>query len=346
MRPLSESSERGFSLIETLIALVLTMIVMAGVYGLLQKGQRSFRREPEITDLNQSTRNGLDMIARDLTIAGFKTPASTAILWADGGGLNPDQITIIYADPDIPTSEPLKCGGAGAGGGAGPCGTIEQSSVLNIEPNTMDPQLDDPTQAYQSGQILMALETSDCNGDGQIGFYPFELTQPPRITNAGGGDVLNLNHNPSAMSGLNAPGGFNGQVHPDCAVVGVFRVVQYRVNPPPPTPNPDLERRDLTRVEPWTAVSRNIENLQVQYAVGAGNVFVDTPALPTDDPATWITRVQVTVAGRTESVNLEGASQGVFQAQDTHVRRTFSTTVSLRNIFFSSVGTKSANAYN
>jgi hypothetical protein len=39
----------------------------------------------------------------------------------------------------------------------------------------------------------------------------------------------------------------------------------------------------------------------------------------------------VTVAGRSESTNLEGASAGVFAAEDTFLRRTFTTTVSLRN---------------
>jgi hypothetical protein len=210
----------------------------------------------------------------------------------------------------------------------------------------MDPRLDDPTRAYKNGQILFAFETADCNGDGQIGMTPFQLTQPPRITSAGGVDTLNLNHNPSGVAQVNPPGGFNGEVHPDCAVIGVFRVVQYRVNPLPPTPNPNLERRDLSLAEPWIAVSRNIENLQIQYAVGSSNLFVNAPAQPTSDPLTWINRVQVTIGGRTESVNLEGGSQGVFQASDTHVRRSFSTTVSLRNIFFASAQAGSGGTYN
>jgi len=37
------------------------------------------------------------------------------------------------------------------------------------------------------------------------------------------------------------------------------------------------------------------------------------------------------LAGRSESTNLQGATAGVFAAKDTHLRRTFTTTVSLRN---------------
>jgi hypothetical protein len=44
-----------------------------------------------------------------------------------------------------------------------------------------------------------------------------------------------------------------------------------------------------------------------------------------------VTRVRITVGGRSESTDLEGATPGVYAAGDTHLRRTFTTTVSLRN---------------
>ncbi|MFQ5791368.1 MAG: hypothetical protein ACE5JI_12930, partial [Acidobacteriota bacterium] len=221
--------------------------------------------------------------------------------------------------------------------GGGACKTIDQSSTLYIDPDTITPGVADPTQAYSEGMILWALETEDCNGDGQLGIYPFEVTQPPKMTSTGGEDTLQINHNPGkSESGLNPPGGFNRQVHPDCTVIGLFRVVQYRINPLPPTPNPVLERRDLSDpLSPldWIPVAHNIENLQVQYALGSNPNFVDEPPGPPlpSDPTTWITQVKVTVAGRSESTNLQGASAGVFAPEDTHLRRTFSTVVSLRN---------------
>ncbi len=68
------TSDQGFSLIEVLIALLITVIVMSAVFGLLVRGQRGFQREPEIADMNQNTRFGLDMISRDLAMAGYRTP--------------------------------------------------------------------------------------------------------------------------------------------------------------------------------------------------------------------------------------------------------------------------------
>jgi prepilin-type N-terminal cleavage/methylation domain-containing protein len=328
--------QSGFTLVETVVALALTLIVMAAVYGLLSRGQETFRREPEVTAVLQNARNGLERISGDLALAGYKTPGASAIIWSDGGGINPDQITIIYADPDVPTTEPVKCGGAGVGGGGGPCGTISQSSTLLLDPRTMDPLLDDPAQAYSQGMILFAIETADCNGDGQVGIYPFEVTQPPVVSSAGGATTLNLNHNPgNTMSELNPPGGFNGQVHPDCALVGRYRVIQYRVSPSPATPNPNLERRDLAINEPWIPLSANVENLQFQYASENNPTPADIPAPPNgNDPLSWITRVSVTVGARSESRNLQGGSAGVFSPDHSHLRKTFGTSVNLRNVSF------------
>ena len=116
---------------------MITLIVMASVMMLLQKLQTTFQREPEVADMNQSARTGLDMISRDLTMPGLNTPSATAIMWTDGGGDNPDEITIIYADPDIPTVTPLMCkapGPPGPGCDGGPCKTVENSATLFVAP--------------------------------------------------------------------------------------------------------------------------------------------------------------------------------------------------------------------
>ncbi len=332
---------RGFSLIEVMISVLITLVVMAAVFLLLQRGQRSFHREPEVADMQQNARSGLDRINRDLLMAGYKTPPAMAVLWDDGGGITPDSITIVFADPDVPTASPIT--GAAAS-------TIENSSTLFLDTSTLDPSPGDPNNSYAQGMTLMAIETADCNGDGQIGFHIFETTQQSQCTSAGGPggppsgggptggggacDTLMVNHNPSAMSGLNTPGGFNGTVQADCAIVGFFRVIQYRINPPPPAENPSLERRDMSINEPWSPVANNIENLQFRYVIANSPLEVDAPPAAPDpaNPLTWIVGVNPTVSGRTQSDNLEGASQGVFAAEDTQVRKAFSTSVSLRNV--------------
>ena len=94
-------------------------------------------------------------------------------------------------------------------------------------------------------------------------------------------------------------------------------------------------------------MAKNIENLQLQYALGNSMNFVDEPPVPNqDDPDTWITKVRLSVVGRTDSINLRGASEGVFAPEDTYVRKTFATTVSLRNMALAAAVQTGGEYYN
>ncbi len=73
-RQFSVGSERGFSLIEVLISIALTVVVMGAVFTLLSRGQQSFEREPEVADLQQSARTALDLVTRDILQAGAGLP--------------------------------------------------------------------------------------------------------------------------------------------------------------------------------------------------------------------------------------------------------------------------------
>ncbi len=334
----STNKARGFSLLEIMIALVITMLVMTSVFVLLQKSQKSFAREPEVSDMNGNARAGLDRISQDLAVAGLATPPIAAVMWSDGGGLTPDGIGIVYADPEVPVSRPWPCPVAG------PCATIATSAVVNVDPLSFSPQPPNFADAYQEGMVLFAIQGP--NGDPACdtvapGLVAFQLVAAPACTGAGGPangpsacENLSLSIGPApSVTDLGPPAGFESDVSLHCAVIGLFHVVQYRVSPLPPALNPQLERRDAALGGTWSAVAGNIENLQVQYVQGLNEVFEDTPALLPfgADPSSWVTRVRITVGGRSESTNLEGSTEGVFAAGDAYMRQAFTTTVSLRN---------------
>jgi hypothetical protein len=289
--------------------------------------------------MNANARAGLDRISQDLSVAGFAAPSNMAVMWRDGGEATADQITIVYADPEVPVSRPRPCSSGGA-----PCATIGTSSVVNLDPFSFSPQPPNLEEAYQDGMVLFAIQGP--NGDPACDSVPpglasFELTATPTCTGTGGGGngpsacgTLDLSLGPApAITDLSPPSGFETDVSLHCAVVGLFHVVQYRVNPPPPASSPQLERRDLALSPSWSAVAGNIEDFQVQYVQGLGEVFEDVPSfVPVgSDPSSWVTRVRITVSGRSESTSFEGATPGVYAASDTYLRRSFTTTVSLRN---------------
>lgn len=62
--------DRGFSLLEAVIATGLTMVVVAGVFAMVHPAQGAFATEPEVADVQQRIRVAVDTLTRDLTMAG------------------------------------------------------------------------------------------------------------------------------------------------------------------------------------------------------------------------------------------------------------------------------------
>ena len=62
MKPESRPSQSGFSLVELMIAMLVTMIISGAIFGLLSGGNTAFRREPELSDRQQNIRVAMDLI--------------------------------------------------------------------------------------------------------------------------------------------------------------------------------------------------------------------------------------------------------------------------------------------
>ncbi len=387
----------GFSLIEVLVALLVSMVVMSAVFMLLAKGQESFQREPEVVDVTANARAALDRISRELTIAGFQTPASLPVFWQDGGGVDPDVLTVVYGDPNFPVARPRPCvsgpvtrrqtptgkakfgpmpvlsrafqerrrssegeqrrrrgggsraegDGTGESGGSAavgvPCGEVGSSSTFALDPWSVQPQPIDFEATFPVGTKLMAIqgpkiEDTSCD-EIPPAIVSLTVLSEPACTgptargSAAQCDTLRLDYAfGGPLAGVTLPRGFDNAVDLSCAVVGAFHVVQYRIDPPPDSARPALQRRDLLLSPVWEPLAENIENLQIQYVQGPGG-FEDEPSrVPMGfDPDTFVTRVHLSVSARSAKTGLAGSTAGVFAAGDAHLRRTFSTTVSLRN---------------
>ena len=64
-------SAAGFSLLEMLVAITVTLIIMGSVYGLIAQGQNAFGREPLVADRQQQIRLAMDRIQKDVVSAGL-----------------------------------------------------------------------------------------------------------------------------------------------------------------------------------------------------------------------------------------------------------------------------------
>jgi type II secretory pathway component PulJ len=61
----------GFSLVELLVVLSVFTFVVGGVFTVFSKGQTRYAFEQDVTEAQQSARNAIDMMEREIRLAGF-----------------------------------------------------------------------------------------------------------------------------------------------------------------------------------------------------------------------------------------------------------------------------------
>ena len=192
----------------------------------------------------------------------------------DGGANAADRFTAVYADQEVaPTIKPLRCTDDPEGN---PCQAIDGLSSLKVSSEDLISAQRNLEDAFERSITLLAVENSDCNGDEEVGVFPFEMTELPFLDSAG--QFLNITYQMGQLEELDLPVGYNASVHPDCAVIGNFRVIQYRVSISDDAA-PALERRDYSQSEPWSPVAANVENLQVQLFYASQAPLTPQPLL-------------------------------------------------------------------
>lgn len=84
----------GFTLIELLVALGLGMIVLASVTTTFTAQAKFYNAQEQINEMEQNARGTLDLIGRELKMAGYKGNAGT-VTWIGAAGVNLDNSNLI-----------------------------------------------------------------------------------------------------------------------------------------------------------------------------------------------------------------------------------------------------------
>ncbi len=92
--------EKGFTLVEMMIAVVLGLVLIAGAMSVFLGAKQGYRMEQGMTLMQSTGRATMDYLSREISMAGFPQsggiesiiPASTA----DGGGNASDQFAVRY----------------------------------------------------------------------------------------------------------------------------------------------------------------------------------------------------------------------------------------------------------
>ena len=167
--------ETGLSILEVLIALVLTGLVTMAVLKVYVTQHQNYLIQDDITEIQQNARAAIDELGRHIRMAGNDLPHGLdAIMAAD---TDPDTITLVYRvdgcetylseKMPLPSAE-LKCGTdiscfyddqwvyifhPDSGGGEWFVITHVQASARHIQHNTMT-----LSQAYDKDAILLSME--------------------------------------------------------------------------------------------------------------------------------------------------------------------------------------------
>ena len=339
LNPRNNPPSDGFTLVEVLISMMITLIVMSAVFALLSRGQTTFEREPEIADMQQTARSALDMVSRDALQAGAGLPVefpsfTTATIdpAVGDGGANPDVIEIV--------------------GGLG--GSVEQNAnAEDVDPTSFVGDLTSSTFLTAGGRT--SLEIGDLvvlysdNNMGLNGYWIMSYVQDVQLI-AGLPAQMQISLAPTApipTDGGDVPAAYQSRTgtlpipFPPVFVAPVT-VVRYFTQPDAtmtvtgPPVNALMRRVNFGVANPVAY----LEDFQVVYLVGGTTAAdeLDDPLDPQPDPAVVIQAVDVingvsvTVAARSLSENLQGATEGAAAGDGNFIRKSFSSNVNPRNI--------------
>lgn len=142
--------QRGFGLIELMIAMVLGLLVLGAAFAVFQSNQRSFQANEGLNRIQESARVAYELISRDLRAAGGTACSNLA---------RPDAEHTLNADETRLLTAPVSDNGAPAGTElvvASGDDTAYRITAATTSSVTLDAsQIADATQAFKAGDRLV-----------------------------------------------------------------------------------------------------------------------------------------------------------------------------------------------
>ncbi len=301
MQDMDRCKAEGFSLVELVIAMAVGLIVMAGAVSLFRSEMNAMHTLAQRAEMQQNVRVAVNLIARDLSLAGTGV-ASGGIPLPSGAGatqarfacdqtgcylaanvytanrlyaitpghlLGPvingqatDTVTLVYDDPNFDLSQFQL-------DDATPTG-----DQIEINPATVPP-ITDPAVGIQVGDVISVCNTNGCAA-GTVTNVPSN-----ELISFAAADPLRFNQ-PGAAVGkiasiLVPPPTGAEPYNPDTRAKRILVVTYYIQIPPGPDASPRLMRQ--VNAHPPVPVADNVESLQITYDIFNENTGVATANL-------------------------------------------------------------------
>jgi prepilin-type N-terminal cleavage/methylation domain-containing protein len=331
MKPICRTREAGFTLIELMTAMAITLVVAGAIWGLITSSQNSFTREPAISDRQQNARTAVDLITGDVFTAGTGMDAFvqsfTPGLNGTGapGALYDATNTALWGTPNSDVLEIMS--------NPGNCPTMTVIGFSNNGANidlfvAPPPCFHMPAFVYVGGPAGPATNSPGYPPGLLYGFCPTGGCDGHTIFQHGQAP----NYNPPASSLCPTGGSASG----DCVTMTIIDFSAWAICPDPSDGVMSLWRNNHGHLDPsctagagcacganppdpannWRLVARGIDDLRVRYQDGTVTApTLATPAtIATGNFATIVQQVQVTLSSETttpkpgQANNLQGAT--------------------------------------
>lgn len=367
MKYLKHQKQQGFSLIEIMIALVIGIVLLSGAVSIFISNNHVYRLESELSRMQESGRFLIEVISKEIRMAGFsgcssrgtidvhtmtKTPppvdfsGDNAVFGFDDSGADTwdpvltDNLKITVYDIDGDSTRDI----------------VSNTDVINIQrADTCGASLADDFDTTQSANLKV-------NGDNTCGFTQYGTVM---ITDCVSAEIFTIQNNPGTdisadkqtlthSANLNNGNFIQTAFGPDSQIFkmrsntffvavgsatdkgGTAKSSLYLSSWNPSDNNSDLTSDDYSILE----LADGVEDMQILYGedTGGGNEYADT-YVDASAVADWsnIRSVRVSLLLRSEDDITTEARPFIFSGADANtsndkrLRMAFSTTITIRN---------------
>ena len=317
--------ELGFTMIELLMTMAVTVIIIGGAILLFTSSAQSSTRSLKYSDIQTEARAALSQITRDLSQAGTGVPLNgIPIPSLLAGGINPNfacDTTQCYTGGDVPFTQGLLYK-VTPGNAIGP--TVSEPSdaikVVYVDPTLNWSAVQAATIAANGGSVIMPAATAPAPTDPNVGITPGDVmllqnaygsavgvvTAVAGQTIFFGADPLNINQvaAPSGNIKALATPGSKPLTYPATQVSRLI-MVTYFIQPFVGPNGPDARIMRQIGTHPPVPIAEHIEDLKFTYdivdpitsALTANSLNAVTGVPPVSQP-NQIRKVNISVTAR------------------------------------------------
>jgi prepilin-type N-terminal cleavage/methylation domain-containing protein len=268
MRP-NRWNNGGFTLVEILIAIAITLVVMGSIFYAFKSQQDSYVVQSQVTTMQQTLRGGMYMLTRDVQMAGYYTNFASkeyTMSWANNQDIRP----VFYALNDV----------------TGVTGIRDGTDVIFI----VKASLTDGRQLYsgeEAYETTLNVSASFLNSYYSGVLVLNDLSRAEFFELGGSGNLV-----------VNDDDGKLDEIYSQGDRIHRADVIKYYVDDDPDRPG--LRRHNIGNNESGgQLVAENIENLQIRYQLDSG-AWVNDPHNPPTYTAANVRAVQIFLVARTD----------------------------------------------